>query len=66
MRYPRHVTRQKKRNCSCFEDELGGNYEIDSIVVRLRNTKLEDELFRKGGGNVTVIAFHSISRGHVH
>ena len=29
------------------------------MIVRLRNTKLEDELIRKGGGgNVTVLAFY--------
>jgi len=30
--------------------------ETTKSIVRLRNTKLEDELSRKGGGNVTVLA----------
>jgi hypothetical protein len=34
-----------------------GEETIESII-QLRNTKLEDELSRKGGSNITVLAFH--------
>ena len=38
--------------------------EFTKSIIRLRNTKLEDELIRKGG--VMLQFWHSISRGHVH
>jgi len=38
--------------------EEGTIKDLRSLIVRLRNTKLEDELIRKGGGNVTVLAFY--------
>ena len=57
------MTRQKKRNCSYFEDELGGNYNIDYTITEY---KASGRAFSKGGGNITVLAFYSMSRGHVH
>jgi hypothetical protein len=41
--------------------------ETTNSIVRLQNTKLEDKLSRKGGGNVTVLGSSTfMSRGHVH
>jgi hypothetical protein len=39
--------------------------ELHDSIVRLWNTKLEDELSRKGGGNVTVLALASSIPCHV-
>ena len=49
------MNRQKERNYSCFEDKLGGNYKIDYTITEY---KARGRAFSKGGGNVTVLAFH--------
>jgi hypothetical protein len=43
------------QNCNRFFEE---GTILQSLIVQLRNTKLEDELIRKGGGNITVLAFY--------
>jgi hypothetical protein len=49
------VTLQKENNCSCFEGKLGGNYEINCTITEY---EARGQAFSKGGGNITVLAFH--------
>jgi hypothetical protein len=58
MRQPCHVTQRK---VAVFTADCKG---IAKSIVRLWNTKLEDELIRKGG--VMLRFWHPMSRGHVH
>jgi hypothetical protein len=50
------MTLQKENNCSYFEGKLGGNYEIDYTITEY---EARGQAFSKGGGNVTVLAFHA-------
>jgi len=49
------VTLQKENNCSYFEGKLGRNYEIDYTITEY---EARGRAFSKGGGNITVLAFH--------